>query len=367
MYIDNASISQAQTPRPDTLPPFAAHVQLKSALPTILLEEHEGFIESIACHGSKIELGFNDAGTLSAVWKEMHKYPDLQVITSHVGCNLNGERMPYLYVFHITKAFKVTNSPSVSNMEKTMSSIVLSATPASWRQCFHSININFGSHDDNAALKRHDHDLIKRQATPTSKPAAAPAVSYPPAPTLSPTSTKVAAASISTAWLGTTILPPTFPGASFVGPDLPAGLDVKCKNCSLQGSVSLSAGAINLDTNTTDDGPFEVVIDDIVNYFETGYVDLALDSFSAHIELESTVKPSASLVTYVAPFPDIGLPGFTIPKIASVGPILRPHITFGVQLATELDFTYGFDLSVPKNSTIHLDINHPIDNSTIKG
>ena len=64
-------------------------------------------------------------------------------------------------------------------------------------------------------------------------------------------------------------------------------------------------------------------------------------------------------------FPDIGIPGWIIPQIATIGPILRPTLTFGVQLATSLTFTYGFDLTIPNNSTLHLDISDPAANSTI--
>ena len=255
---------------------------------------------------------------------------------------------------------------------------MLSTVTTSWRKSFHSIDVHFGSQSQNAPLERHDHHLKKRQDdTMTASAAITSSVPFPPAPSSSPTSTRIAAASITSAWVGTTILPPSFPGADLLVPDIPLGLSVKCKNCSIQGSLDLSSGTINMSgSNGTSDSPpdatdfldvFDPSIDDIIDFYQDGYVELTVNEFAAHIELDSTVRPSAELITYIAPFPDIGIPGWVIPRIAEVGPVLRPQVVFGVQLATELEFTYGFDLMIPNNSTIHLDINDPISNSTVTG
>lgn len=41
-----------------------------------------------------------------------------------------------------------------------------------------------------------------------------------------------------------------------------------------------------------------------------GYVELQTNDFSAHIELESTIKPSKQLIPYTAPLPVINLTPF---------------------------------------------------------
>ena len=37
---------------------------------------------------------------------------------------------------------------------------------------------------------------------------------------------------------------------------------------------------------------------------------------------------------------------FKIPGIGAVGPIFRPRVSIGAQINAELDFTYGFELTV---------------------
>lgn len=51
--------------------------------------------------------------------------------------------------------------------------------------------------------------------------------------------------------------------------------------------------------------------ENIVDFFirDNGYVELQTNDFSAHIELESTIKPSKQ-VTYTAPLPAINLTPF---------------------------------------------------------
>ena len=248
---------------------------------------------------------------------------------------------------------------------------MLAVVPTTWRRSFHSIDINFGSRIENGRLERREH-LGKRQAVvrTTASAAASPSVVFPSPPTSSPTATSIVGANLTMSWMDTAILPPSFPGANLVVPDLPGGLTVKCKNCTLQGNIDLSHGLLGISepsNNTNDNSEIDPAVQEAFNFYKNGYLELVVNDFAAHIELESTVTPTASLVTYIAPFPDIGIPGWIIPNIAEVGPVLRPRVTFGVQLSIELDFIYGFDLTVPNNSTIRLDIADPVTNSNITG
>ena len=93
---DEASASRSGSSTPGSLLPFAAHVRLKSILPALLLEEHEGYLERIVCYGSTIALTFHDTSALSSAWAEFQQLPELLIITSHLGCNIDGERLPYL-------------------------------------------------------------------------------------------------------------------------------------------------------------------------------------------------------------------------------------------------------------------------------
>lgn len=87
-------------------------------------------------------------------------------------------------------------------------------------------------------------------------------------------------------------------------------MTVSCKNCTNQGTIDLLEGTFTLNSGVDTSGDVE----DIVQFFEDGYVKLLVNDFSAHIELESTLQPSASLILYTAPLPEIGIPGFQVHK-----------------------------------------------------
>lgn len=105
--------------------------------------------------------------------------------------------------------------------------------------------------------------------------------------------------------------------------------------------------------------------EEVIDFFRHGYVKLVAKSFKAHIELETTVQPKA-LIGIQIPLPQIGIPGFTIPGVATVGPIFNPSIELSVELSAQLDFTYGFDLIVPDDSEIVIDIAN-VTNSSVTG
>lgn len=96
--------------------------------------------------------------------------------------------------------------------------------------------------------------------------------------------------------------------------------------------------------------------DSVINFLKDGYVELRPNNFGAHIELENSVLASELLTNYTAPIPTIALTPFQIPGIASVGLELDPVLSVGVQLAATLDFTYGFDVSIPSGSSITLGV-----------
>ena len=105
--------------------------------------------------------------------------------------------------------------------------------------------------------------------------------------------------------------------------------------------------------------------ENIISFFKYGFLKLVANSFSAHIELETIVEPKA-LEGMKIPLPQIGIPGFQIPGVAVVGPIFTPSIELSVELSTQLDFTYGFDVSLPTNSEIWIDIAN-VTNSSVVG
>ena len=95
-------LTQIRGPIRGSQSPFAAHVRLSSTLPTLLLEDNDSHLEHIACHESTIEIEFYDHAAASAAWGEVQTRPEMIAITSHPGCNADGERKPYLFVSRIS-------------------------------------------------------------------------------------------------------------------------------------------------------------------------------------------------------------------------------------------------------------------------
>lgn len=70
---------------------------MKYSLPTINLEDIELHIADIQCYGSSIAVEFRDFQTLNLAEKSWDGIPEFFIITSHPGCNKDGERAPHLY------------------------------------------------------------------------------------------------------------------------------------------------------------------------------------------------------------------------------------------------------------------------------
>lgn len=88
----------------------------------------------------------------------------------------------------------------------------------------------------------------------------------------------------------------------------PDGFTVKCKNCTAKGTVDLFQGSFTMaQTNGSSNST-----ENIIQFFEHGYLELRVNGLEAHVELESSIKPSTSLAHYTVPLPEIGLPGFQV-------------------------------------------------------
>lgn len=70
---------------------------MSTRLPTVLLEEVEHHIDEIACFDSSIHLHFADQETLELVYNELSAIDEFFVVTSHEGCNNDGERESHRY------------------------------------------------------------------------------------------------------------------------------------------------------------------------------------------------------------------------------------------------------------------------------
>jgi hypothetical protein len=74
---------------------FAARVRMSANLPTVVLEEIEHHIDAITCFDSSILLHFADFDSMDLTYGEFSQSGEFLLITSHDGCNSDGERLAY--------------------------------------------------------------------------------------------------------------------------------------------------------------------------------------------------------------------------------------------------------------------------------
>lgn len=75
---------------------FVAQVGMNFKMATLLLEEIEHHTTRIACINSMVRLYFDSAEALQYAYEEFARADKFLLITSHLGCNDDGERVPYL-------------------------------------------------------------------------------------------------------------------------------------------------------------------------------------------------------------------------------------------------------------------------------
>lgn len=152
----------------------------------------------------------------------------------------------------------------------------------------------------------------------------------------------------------------------------PHGITFGCKNCTALGSLEILQGEFSISqrNETTVQKIFDRdgavnTTKEVVNFFESGFLEFRLDAFTAHLEFDSAVTASQQIQAFKIPFPQIPLSPFSIPGIATVGPTFNPNLVIGTKVASDLNFTYGFDLTIPP-STVIIDIGN-VTNSSITG
>lgn len=95
----------------------------------------------------------------------------------------------------------------------------------------------------------------------------------------------------------------------------PASFNIKCKNCTIQGSIELVAGSLtmaSLNSNSSTVEGMVNVTEGIVDYIEHGYLEFRSNNFMAHVELDSTITASEQLIEYTAPLPSIPITPFQV-------------------------------------------------------
>ncbi|KAM0143233.1 hypothetical protein ACHAP3_001366 [Botrytis cinerea] len=315
-----------------------ASTSMKYKLPAVALEDIELNVKNIVCSKSTIILQFPSENLLLGAKKEWKDLSEFLVISSHAGCNDQNARAPYL----------------VSNVEYVFKSntAILSVRRIEWSDAYDTMEVKFGMGKyDSSALRIHN-DLRKRITSSVSV-SSSETVSFPSAPSATPTS------DTSVHDIGYSV-PAGFNLGSFATSNDGVGgsLSISCSNCSIEGSIEMTQGVFNVSNSSLDTKK-------AVNFVENGYFDMVVNGFGAHIEIDTAVAGTFT-ETYTMNLMTLALPGFQIPDIASIGPMWVPAIQGSIGVSKNLNFTYGFDVSAPDNSSIRLNIGN-LTESTSSG
>ena len=84
-------------------------------------------------------------------------------------------------------------------------------------------------------------------------------------------------------------------------------MSIKCKNCTLVGTIDLSGGSFSVNPSNSSSNDSEVL-----DFIENGFVRLQVNDIAAHMEFESNLQPSQSLGSYEIPLPTIGITVFQV-------------------------------------------------------
>lgn len=128
-------------------------------------------------------------------------------------------------------------------------------------------------------------------------------------------------------------------------------LSLVCKNCSTTGELIVRRGEFNL-TNITELAEEILNENDPVRIFDTGFVEMQVNGFSAHVELQNALSKSFPHSTTLFQQPLFGL---EVPGVGILGVFFQVPLAISLGLSGGLEFTYGFDVNVPNNSTIRID------------
>ncbi|KAI9849522.1 MAG: hypothetical protein M1837_004142 [Sclerophora amabilis] len=336
-YIDEGSIFAGRR--------FAARMRTKPKLPTLALEDIDAYLSDVSCTESSISLRFRDLDQHRKAKETWNKSPPLLVVTSHPGCNEDGGRMPHF----VTGPFSIEGN----------STIILSTERQTWKSACRSMTVEFGT-----GLHPHEVDgLHRRQKQAETTLSASPTHSYP---TISgnfptPSAENGIEHDLTSSLINKQIIPPDFPVINQI---TPKGISLSCANCSLGGSLEVSKGSFTI--NGTD-GPTSNRTESLIEFLDFGYLEVTAHALTAHILLEASVQPSAELV-FTASLPSIPLAPFLIPGIATIGPLLNLNIPIGITLGmqTQMNFSSGFDVTIPDGSSIMLNIMNAT-NSSMQG
>jgi hypothetical protein len=87
---------------------------------------------------------------------------------------------------------------------------------------------------------------------------------------------------------------------------------LQCKNCTTTGKLELVEGNFNINTtqNSTE-------VENIIHFFDGGFVAFSANDMTAHIELEVSLQPGFAIGPFIAHLPTLAIPGFQVVTVCS--------------------------------------------------
>ncbi|KAF1915960.1 hypothetical protein BDU57DRAFT_422039, partial [Ampelomyces quisqualis] len=289
-----------------------------------------------------MEISFVDKVSAQNAYHACRENGEGLVITSHHGCNTEGERAVY----------RIHNVSYVNDGQ----GLELNITKASWQDAFHKFDISFGHTAEGHIFRRHSNFAKIRKK----------GLSFDvEVPDDTPDSVTSATIDLHSELINKTFGPEEFlSGVEELGP-LPAlPIEFGCRNCSTRGQIALTQGAIQIDL-----GKIDVIPDflqggddgkDISSMITGGYVELSATGLGARLELFARpTKPGA----FELPLFPVTIYGFSIPGIGFAGALFEPRIAFSFNSSRMFELTYGMDVAVPDGSNIRLELTDIADSS----
>ncbi|KAI4644488.1 hypothetical protein J4E93_006393 [Alternaria ventricosa] len=328
-YVDNENVWNDEST-------FASQVKVSGQRPLLNLEEHEHHIKDVQCGDDTMKLHFVDTSSARDARAACHDADGGLIITSHEGCNDEGERSVY----------RVNDVSFAQDGE----ALELSVSKTTWRAAFDHVDISFGHTTDDHIYRRHS-DFARIRNKRQNKV---------DIPADTPDDVNTVSFDLSSELLNTTFPVEAFLSgiAGLVGaPDVPLPIEIGCKRCATSGQIALSQGAFNIDLSQIDLIPdiFEGGDDgkEISHVISGGFVELVATGVGATLDLFA--RPPSSGKFEIALF-QLPIAGFTIPGIGKAGAIFEPRLAFDFEISGTLEVNYGLQLTVPDGSSIRVEL-----------
>ncbi|KAF4259036.1 hypothetical protein CNMCM8812_004436 [Aspergillus fumigatus] len=332
---------------------FVATLDVKSKSPILALEELDDSVQDVICKESQVDILFGSIEQVRSVHRGLEQIDGFILVTSHSGCNPDGARSTY-------RVNKVVIDP-------TRNVLSLGKSDCGWQDAFHTTRVSF-SRRHPSEVRRRSNTPTKRQQQSQSEPpeqtktmggsTETPTATFP-APSATSGLASTTAKELNEHYVDRKIFPPDIPAADML---LPSGLTVSCKNCSLEGNIVLDKGSFEISGS---DGLIDAV-NSTIAFFDHGSIEVIANGLFAQIELEFDLSASQDLGSFTAQLPAIPLIPFEIPGVLVFGPIVVAEFDMSLSLDQNTGFSYGFNLSVPANSKVELNMDE-ISNSSITG